>query len=205
MQAIVGAKADLYSQEINDLLSQPASAPSAVSAAKDVKPVKPVNNSGKDGYSKCYFTAPVNGTFIPLEQVDDEVFSKKMMGEGYAIEPTSTTIYSPIEGQVVSIFATKHALGIKTAAGLEVLLHLGIDTVDLNGKPFTIKVHEGDQVTTSTELAHMDLTQIKDAGKKATVIVAVTNSAVHLTKGRSLVKEQAEVAAKSKVSEVLLK
>lgn len=205
VQAIFGAKADLYSQEINDLLSQPASAPSAVSAAKDVKPVKPVNNSGEDGYSKCYFTAPVNGTFIPLEQVDDEVFSKKMMGEGYAIEPTSTTIYSPIEGQVVSIFATKHALGIKTAAGLEVLLHLGIDTVDLNGKPFIIKVHEGDQVTTATKLAQMDLTQIKDAGKKATVIVAVTNSAAHLTKERSLVKEQAEVAAQSNVYEVLLK
>lgn len=202
VQAIFGAKADLYSQEINDLLSQPASEPSVVSAAKNVKQV---NNSEEDGHSQCYFTAPVNGTFIPLEQVDDEVFSKKMMGEGYAIEPTSTTIYSPIEGQVVSIFATKHALGIKTAAGLEVLLHLGIDTVDLNGKPFTIKVHEGDQVTTATELAQMDLAQIKDAGKKATVIVAVTNSAEHLAKERSLVKEQAEVAAQSNVYEILLK
>ena len=141
VQAIFGGKADLYSQEINDIIAHPD--------------VQPVNNPQVDKVSnpqsnsvhkseKIIFKAPVKGTFEDISQVNDEVFSQKMMGEGFAVKPENGKIYSPVTATVVSIFKTKHAVGLKTESGLEVMLHLGIDTVELEGKPFTLKVKEGD-------------------------------------------------------------
>lgn len=88
--------------------------------------------------------APLAGTVIDLEKVSDPVFAKKVMGDGYAIEPTSSEIVSPVAGEVSLVQG--HAIGFKRADGLEVLLHLGIDTVSLNGQPFQIKVKVGDRV-----------------------------------------------------------
>ena len=90
--------------------------------------------------------AVANGTIIPISEVNDPVFSQKMMGDGYAVVPENGEIYAPIEGEVLSVFQTKHAIGLKMTNGLEILLHMGIDTVELNGAPFTIKVKEGDTV-----------------------------------------------------------
>lgn len=123
---------------------------------------------------KLYATA--NGTVIGIAEVSDQVFSQKMMGDGYAVRPTDKHVYSPVEGTVTSIFDTKHAIGILTPAGLEVLVHMGLDTVELKGAPFTIKVKVGDKVTPTTELAEMDLDAVKAAGKETDIITVLTNA-----------------------------
>lgn len=123
-----------------------------------------------------------DGQVIPLEEVADPVFSQKMMGDGYALVPESKKVYAPVEGTVTSIFATKHALGLLTKAGAEILIHMGLDTVELKGKPFQILVKEGEQVTPQTLLAEMDLDGVKEAGKATDIIVVMTNTEkmVHL-------------------------
>ena len=117
---------------------------------------------------------PVDGEVIPIEDVSDPVFSQKMMGDGYGIEPTNGEIYSPIKGEVVSVFPTKHALGLKTDNGIEVLVHIGIDTVELEGSPFEVFVSEGDKVTKDTLLANVDLEALKELEKSDTVIMLMT-------------------------------
>ncbi len=120
--------------------------------------------------------APVDGQAEPLSDVSDQVFSSGMMGKGYAVKPTNKKVYSPIKGKVTQVFATKHAIGLTTKNGEEILLHMGIDTVELNGAPFTILVKEGDSVDRDTEVAEMDLDQIAAAQKDNTVMVVVTNT-----------------------------
>lgn len=121
------------------------------------------------------FYAPVNGTCISISEVPDPVFSQKMMGDGFAIKPTDTHVYSPVEGKVTNIFNTKHAIGITSTLGIEVLVHMGLDTVELAGEPFDVKVSEGDNVTMNTLIATMDLDAVVSAGKKTDIIVALTN------------------------------
>lgn len=127
------------------------------------------------GTSEITLTAVADGTVEPLENASDPVFSQKMMGEGYFVEPVNGQIYSPVIGKVSSVFPTKHAIGITTANGLEILLHMGINTVDLGGKPFDLKVVEGQQVTSDTLVADVDLAAIKSAGKETSMMVLVTN------------------------------
>lgn len=119
--------------------------------------------------------AVAQGEYIPLEDVPDEVFSTKMMGEGFAIEPVNGKIYAPVAGVITTIFPSKHALGIKTDSGVEVLVHMGIDTVALNGQGFDVLVKVGDKVTSQTQIAKMDLSFIRTQGKETMVIVLVTN------------------------------
>ncbi|MFC6169491.1 PTS sugar transporter subunit IIA [Loigolactobacillus jiayinensis] len=122
------------------------------------------------------FVAPVTGQLIPIEKVDDEVFSQKIMGEGFAVVPTENQIYSPVAGTVKSIFPTKHALGITTKNGLEVLVHMGLDTVELEGKAFSELVEEGDQVEAGQPLMQMDLDTVKQMGKPTTIVIVITDS-----------------------------
>ena len=100
------------------------------------------------------------------------------MGNGFAIQPTENTVYTPIAGEISSIFPTQHALGIMTPTGLEVLLHMGVDTVDLKGEPFTMKVKAGQKVKAGDVIAIMDLAAVKAAGKGTDIIVALTNGEV---------------------------
>lgn len=130
----------------------------------------------KHGVDKLQLIAPVTGNVIPIEDVKDQVFSQKLMGEGLGIEPTDGKIVSPIKGEVVLVAETKHAIGFKSDTGLELLIHLGIDTVELKGEPFEINVKEGDRVETGQYLGEMNLDDIKKSGKEATIIIAVTNS-----------------------------
>ena len=131
-----GGKADLYSQEINDIIDHPDMQP-VNNPQADKVPNSQSNSVHKS--EEVIFKAPVKGTFEDISQVNDEVFSQKMMGEGFAIKPENGKIYSPVTATVVSIFKTKHAVGLKTESGLEVMLHLGIDTVELESKPFTFQ------------------------------------------------------------------
>lgn len=120
-------------------------------------------------------SAVADGHYLPLEDVNDDVFSTKMVGDGYALEPANGNIYSPVIGTVITVASTKHAIGIKADNGAEVLVHMGLDTVELNGQPFNILVNPGDQVTTQTQLAKVDLAAIKAAGKETTIMVVITN------------------------------
>lgn len=122
------------------------------------------------------FVAPATGKLIALAEVEDEVFSQKLMGEGFGIVPAENEIHSPVTGVIKSIFPTKHALGITTTTGLDILVHMGLDTVELEGLPFTELVKEGDQVKADQPLMEMDLKKIEEMGKKTNVVVVVTNS-----------------------------
>ncbi|GKT03741.1 hypothetical protein OKN36_12770 [Furfurilactobacillus sp. OKN36] len=97
--------------------------------------------------NKASIMAPVTGQMMPITDVKDPVFSQKMMGDGFGIEPTDGHIVAPVSGTVMLVAHTGHALGFKTASGMEVLVHLGIDTVELNGGPFDITIQEGATVT----------------------------------------------------------
>lgn len=205
VQAIFGGKADLYSQEINDIIThpdmQPVSNPQVDKINKSTSTkIETVHKS-----EKVIFKAPVKGKFEDITQVKDEVFSQKMMGEGFAIEPENGKIYSPVDATVISIFKTKHAIGLKTKSGLEVMLHLGIDTVELQGKPFTMKVKEGDQVTPETQLIEMDLEQVKDAGKDPVMMTLITNSNDRVSQVEDIVTSGQLVEAHDDVYSALTK
>lgn len=200
VQAILGGKADIYSQEINDILAHPDVMP------KNESTVEQTTEQKVDHQSVTLdLAAPVNGKFTDLTQVSDEVFSKKMMGEGFAIEPADGQIYSPITGTVMSVFKTKHAIGIQTKEGLEVMLHMGLDTVELEGKPFTVHVKEGDKVTTDTLVATVDLEQIKDARKDSIILTLITNTNDRVAQAKDLAQSGTEVKAHASVFEVTTK
>lgn len=120
--------------------------------------------------------SPMTGTALPLSQVSDPVFASESMGKGAAVEPTDDAIYAPCDGEVTLAANTGHALGMMSDARCEVLLHIGIDTVELKGAPFTAHVSAGDHVKAGQLLMEADLDQIKAAGKAATTMVIVTNS-----------------------------
>lgn len=120
-------------------------------------------------------TNPVKGEVIDIEQVDDPVFSQKMMGDGFGVRPESGDIYAPGTGKVVSVFPTQHAVGLEFENGVEVLVHIGIDTVELDGGPFNTVVKEGDTVTPETKISTVDLEGLEEAGKDDTIIVVFTN------------------------------
>ncbi len=120
--------------------------------------------------------APVDGQIEELDEVEDQVFSQKMLGEGFAIIPKDGKIVAPVDGKVVSVMSTKHALTLKSTKGnLEILLHMGLDTVELKGRPFDIKVKENDIVKAGQPVAQMDIGKIKEAGKDPIVIMTITN------------------------------
>lgn len=143
--------------------------------------------------------AVADGTVQSIEQANDPVFAQKMMGEGYFVEPTNGHIYAPTSGIISSIFPTKHAIGLTTADGLELLIHMGINTVELGGAPFDIKVSEGQAVTKDTMIADVDLAAIKGAGKETAMMVLLTNMEhVH----SFVLTHTGEVTAKTPVMDV---
>ncbi len=125
--------------------------------------------------SEAELVAPADGEVIPITEVPDPVFSQKMMGDGFAVRPTSGQVVSPVSGQIISIFDTKHAIGFKLANGLEILLHMGIDTVDLGGTPFTLSVQPGDNLEAGQKLGSIDLSALQAAEKGTDLIVVITN------------------------------
>ena len=127
--------------------------------------------------------APTAGEAVPLASVPDPVFSTGALGEGFGVRPGSGDVVAPVGGAVTMVAGTGHAVGITTDDGLEVLLHLGVDTVELEGRPFALTVAAGQRVRAGEAIGTMDLEQIRQAGKDTTAIVAVTNSAA---KGVSL-------------------
>lgn len=121
--------------------------------------------------------APSKGELIPISEVADPVFSEKMMGDSFAVLPEANEVFAPISGTILNVFPTKHAIGIQTDNGLEVLLHMGINTVDLKGEPFTLYVEEGQRIARGQLIAVVDLEMLEKAGKKSDMIVVFTNGA----------------------------
>ena len=120
--------------------------------------------------------SPLDGELLPLSEVKDEVFSSGAMGEGVAIEPSQGVLHAPANGRVVMAFPTGHAIGMKTKDGAEILMHIGMDTVNLQGKGFETLVDKGDEVKAGDELVKFDIDEIHSAGYIVTTPIVVTNS-----------------------------
>ena len=197
VQAIYGPKADVLKSDIQDILDSgeviPETLPSQMTEAQQ-------NTVHYKGLTEEVYSV-ADGQVVALEQVKDPVFAQKMMGDGFAVEPANGNIVSPVSGTVSSIFPTKHALGLVTEAGLEVLVHIGLDTVSLEGKPFTVHVAEGQKVAAGDLLVTADLDAIRAAGRETSTVVVFTNGdaikSVKLEKTGSL-------AAKTAVAKVEL-
>ncbi|MDN6617544.1 MAG: PTS transporter subunit IIBC [Enterococcus sp.] len=172
VQAVYGPKADILKSDIQDLLDSGVQIPKS-DFQENMQDSIEENQVFLGKQAKI--VAPANGEFIPIDRVEDEVFSQKMMGEGFAVVPENGVIVSPVNGTIVSVFPTKHAIGIQTEDGIEVLLHMGIDTVDLGGEAFDIKVQEGEKIKAGKIVASADLAKIQEAGKRTTMIVVFTN------------------------------
>ena len=172
VQAIYGPKADVLKSDIQDILDSGEVIPETLPTQMTEAQQNAVQY--KDLTEEVYSVA--DGEVIALEQVKDPVFSQKMMGDGFAVEPANGNIVSPVSGTVSSIFPTKHALGLVTEAGLEVLVHIGLDTVSLEGKPFTVHVAEGQKVAVGDLLVTADLDAIREAGRETSTIVVFTNA-----------------------------
>ena len=119
---------------------------------------------------------PIDGKVIPLEQLPDETFASAILGPGCGIEPTGKTVYAPFDGTVTTLADTLHAVGLMSDDGIEVLIHVGMDTVEMNGKGFKALVKEGDKVKAGTPLLKVDLEAIRAAGHPTATALIVTNS-----------------------------
>ena len=197
VQAIYGPKADVLKSDIQDILDSgeiiPETLPSQMTEAQQ-------NTVHFKGLTEEVYSV-ADGQVVALEQVKDPVFAQKMMGDGFAVEPANGNIVSPVSGTVSSIFPTKHALGLVTEAGLEVLVHIGLDTVSLEGKPFTVHVAEGQKVAAGDLLVTADLDAIRAAGRETSTVVVFTNAeAIKSVK----LEQTGSLAAKTAVAKVEL-
>lgn len=197
VQAVYGPKADILKSDIQDAIDSGMEIPQTEVIAQISEEKEPQEYKGVTET----IVNVADGEVKAISAVNDPVFSQKMMGDGFGVEPKNGIIYAPVSGTVTSVFPTKHALGLLTDNGLEVLVHMGIDTVDLKGVPFTVNVKDGDKVSAGDVIAQMDLAAIKAADKQTTIIVAFTNAdeikSVTLTK-------TGELTGKTEVAKVAL-
>ena len=173
VQAIYGPKADVLKSDIQDLLDSGEVIPETLPSQKVESAAAEVSYKGVTEEVETV----ADGQVIDLADVKDPVFSQKMMGDGFAVEPENGKIYSPVAGTVTSVFPSKHAIGLVTDNGLEVLVHIGLETVSLEGKPFEVHVSEGQKVAAGDLLVTADLEAIKEAGRETSTIVVFTNAA----------------------------
>lgn len=172
VQAIYGPKADVLKSDIQDLLDSGEVIPETLPSQKVESAAAEVSYKGVTEEVETV----ADGQVIDLADVKDPVFSQKMMGDGFAVEPENGKIYSPVAGTVTSVFPSKHAIGLVTNNGLEVLVHIGLETVSLEGKPFEVHVSEGQKVAAGDLLVTADLEAIKEAGRETSTIVVFTNA-----------------------------
>ena len=174
VQAVYGPKADVLKSDIMDVLN--SSAPIPGPKLQEEPEMKPTEETAveSDGLETAIQTVGT-GEVVSITEVNDAVFSQKMMGDGFAVKPSGNEVFSPVDGKITSTFPTKHAIGIETDNGLEILVHMGIDTVELKGEGFELFVEEGQDIKAGNKLAEMNLASIKEAGKDTAIMVVFTN------------------------------
>lgn len=174
MQAIFGPKSDQIKHEMQQIMNgQVVENPTTMEDDKDETVVVAEDKSATSGLSHIVH-APLTGEVTPLSEVPDQVFSEKMMGDGIAIKPSQGEVRAPFNGKVQMIFPTKHAIGLVSDSGLELLIHIGLDTVKLNGEGFTLHVEEGQEVKQGDLLINFDLDYIRNHAKSDITPIIVT-------------------------------
>ncbi|WP_455715974.1 glucose PTS transporter subunit IIA [Anaerosporobacter sp.] len=177
IQVIYGPKVTVIKSNLEDFLHTPESdhvmehkAPVSTEAATKKEENK------KSGNTETVIYSPLEGKVMSLKEVGDGVFSEELLGKGIAVEPSNGTVKAPFDGEVMMVFDTKHAIGLRSDSGVEVLIHIGIDTVQMNGKPFEVKVESGQKVSKGDILVKADLKAITDAGYRTVTPVIVSNT-----------------------------
>ncbi|RGX61508.1 hypothetical protein DXA75_13245 [Thomasclavelia ramosa] len=162
-QIVYGTNAPLLFEEIKAIIN-----------SKTInKSDEPISNNANGFHENIL--VPADGELIPLNQVNDKVFSEEMMGTGFGVVSTDKGVYSPVNGKIITVFPTKHAIGILSDENKEILLHIGIDTVKLKGVPFEIIVNEGDIISENQLLARVNYDYIKEKGFDPTLVTVFTN------------------------------
>ncbi|EGQ1413590.1 TPA: PTS transporter subunit IIABC [Staphylococcus aureus] len=174
MQAIFGPKSDQIKHEMQQIMNgQVVENPTTMEDDKDETVVVAEDKSSTSELSHIVH-APLTGEVTPLSEVPDQVFSEKMMGDGIAIKPSQGEVRAPFNGKIQMIFPTKHAIGLVSDSGLELLIHIGLDTVKLNGEGFTLHVEEGQEVKQGDLLINFDLDYIRNHAKSDITPIIVT-------------------------------
>ncbi|MDR7003074.1 glucose-specific PTS transporter subunit IIBC [Neobacillus niacini] len=180
IQAIFGPRSETIKGQMKDIME--GKRPRAAAAPKQpTLQAVPTGNAGKDD-----FVTPLKGEIKPITEVPDQVFAGKMMGDGFAIVPSEGTVVSPVDGKIVNLFPTKHAIGILSDNGREILIHVGIDTVNLKGQGFETLVAENDRVVKGQPLLKVDLDYVKANATSTITPIVFTN----LAEGEKVVLEK---------------
>jgi glucose PTS system EIICBA or EIICB component len=170
IQAIFGTQSDHLKSQIKDIMA--GKSPKSTDNKEKVAEGKKVEATPS---SKDKIVAPIEGRLMPITEVPDQVFSGKMMGDGFAIEPVSGSVVAPVSGKIINVFPTKHAIGIESVNGKEILIHFGIDTVNLKGEGFEVLVSEGEEISAGQTLMNVDLAHIKANATSTITPVVFTN------------------------------
>ncbi|WP_408007126.1 glucose-specific PTS transporter subunit IIBC [Pseudalkalibacillus sp. A8] len=179
IQAIFGPKSDSIKSQMQDIMK--GKRPRKIETDTDeevqeqIEDVTPGALKNEVEEDKEMIVSPIKGEILEITEVPDQVFSGRMMGDGFAIKPVDGTVVSPVDGRVVNVFPTKHAIGLETAGGREILIHFGIDTVNLKGEGFEIMVEQGDEVKKGQTLMKADLDYISKHAASIITPIVFTN------------------------------
>ena len=193
VQVVYGPQVSVVKSNLEDYLASDNDEKMTVSSDKEQK-----SKSEEKQLKPCELYAPLTGNVVELENVNDEAFSTKVLGEGVAILPTEGTLVSPCDGRVEKVFDTRHAINLVSDEGCEILLHVGLDTVRLSGKFFTVHVKDGDKVYKGDTLMTFDINSIKKAGFDVTTPMVVCNSEDY---GKIILLGNGSVSAGEKILE----
>ncbi|MGL4572370.1 MAG: glucose-specific PTS transporter subunit IIBC [Clostridium sp.] len=170
IQAIFGPKSDTLKGQIKDIIAGNV----VTEELEDKDDIREINKERLEDLPEDIL-CPLSGKVIKLAMVPDKVFAEKMMGDGFAIEPSGNTVIAPVSGEITSLFATKHAIGITSDNGLEILIHVGMDTVSLGGEGITAFIKQGDRVKVGDKLLEVDFDLIKDKVPSIITPIVFTN------------------------------
>lgn len=202
LQIVIGTEVQFVADDLSRLFREGTPIDAAKPAETTAEPETAAASDIQSGVTSEFYSVAA-GHYLDITEVPDSTFAQKLLGDGFAIDPSNGEIAAPVDGTIMTVFPTKHAIGFKTESGLEVLLHMGIDTVELKGAPFDVTVSEGDAVKHGDIVAHVDLDAIKAAGKQTPMIVIITNmDAVGLIKVNT---PNAEVEPNTEVMSVTTK
>lgn len=170
------SKADAVRHAAERKAEDAEAAPKAEAVAAKAAPAAAATATAASAGEVIELHAPIEGTAVALSDVPDPIFAAGKLGEGVAIEPTGTTVVAPAAGKVAATYPSGHAVGLKLENGIELLIHVGLDTVNLDGKGFSVKVAKGDVVAAGDALIEFDPEVIKEAGYPLITPVIVTNT-----------------------------